>query len=48
MIDKKKVNPVCEVCTGWLEIVYVEGKPWLKCRICGMMKKPDQTERSKL
>lgn len=35
----KKENPICPECTGWCEIVYIDGKEWLKCRTCGDMRK---------
>lgn len=46
--NSNKPSPICEVCTGWMEIVYVDGKRWLKCRICGNMKKDTDTDRTPL
>lgn len=31
-------SPICEVCTGWLEEVTIDGKLWLKCRSCSFTK----------
>lgn len=36
---KFKINPICEICTAWCEIVVVNGQEYLKCRSCGFMRK---------